>query len=204
MIWSSLKQWVAHEIARLVQLDTLSTTSPDGESDRADGHSQAPEDPVIPSPIKRRPSFGFAFRPPAGAEVLTIRASGLRVYLAAYVKGLAPALDEGEVAVYDASGSVLRLFKDGSVKLTAESGGSAEITAAGDVIVMPKNGRAVFLATEPGALAADPVVTRSELNLKLSAIAAHTHPETGTTTQASAALSGLSANGSSAVRAKYP
>lgn len=202
MIWSNIKAFIQHELLKVITLDTLAATSADGESDRATGHSVGPDDPEIPVWLKRRPSFGFAFRAPVGAEILTIRASGLRAYISAFVKGKAPQLDEGEVAVYDASGSVFHLHKDGSVYLSATSGAAVEITADGDVVVTPANGKRVYLACATGS--GDPVVTKSELNAKLQLIANHQHPETGTTTGTSTTLAGLSSNGSPSVRAKYP
>lgn len=117
--------------------------------------SPPPEDPEQgDEPTQQRVRFlqwfGFRSRPVVeGGEAIVGAPRGgttNAVALAADHMGYGPTdLKEGESAVYDKAGSVIRLFEDGSLSITTKSGVTVNLDKDGNATVVPKSGAQVRL-----------------------------------------------------------
>ncbi len=113
--------------------------------------------------------------------------------------------EEHEPVIFDAVGSKIQFFADKTINLESANGAVLQIDANGNISAIPATGKDVRLGTGINAQL-DKVVTWGELQSALDLIAAHTHPETGTTTGTSPALTppALDLSGSPNCYAKKP
>lgn len=180
------KEWVRNWCARLVRKVTVRGRAAAGYYS-TDGYRAAPTEPEQAMSVQRFGVYGIASECPDGTESIVLAIGGgasNRVSVAELPQG-APELQLGEVAIWSQHGQRVLLRQDG------------------DVVVLPKPGRKVLLGTEDGA-AVDKVITESALKTALDLVAAHTHPESGTTTGTASTLSGLAVTGSPNVAATKP
>lgn len=118
--------------------------------------------------VERFQQFGITSVPPQGSEAIALAVGGSRSHLVVIAvddRRFRPRnLQEGETALYDKSGSLVILKADGSIEIVP-SGGEVNITGnltvSGDV--------------------ADAAGSMQEMRDTYNT---HTHPETGTTTDA--------------------
>lgn len=138
------KEWIAGQLASALQYGKVTRSSSNGD-DAMDGWVQQ-----IPS--RRMGPWGLRALPPVGSECIGVGAGGSQanlVMMAAETtsrtaNGLEYAygpkdLKEGETALYDKAGSVLRMSQDGTTKIDAASGkdiilngGTKKVARVGD------------------------------------------------------------------------
>ena len=149
---SDIRFWVEQRLAWLVQYATITRSSANG-ADAVTGRVSG-----VQHEARRFHPWGVRGRPPIEAETITLGVDGSsanKVEIAAEAmsrtsEGLKYAygpndLAEGESAVYDKAGSVVRLYNDGSIRITSKSGAVINLDAAGNVTVVPKSGAQVRL-----------------------------------------------------------
>lgn len=137
---------------------------------------------------RRAGRYGFVSECPPGALVAVLKVGkGNYVGVAETVPG-EPEIEEGEVLLWTKFGQRLKFTKDG------------------DVVVLAKEGRGILLGSDDPS-EVEPVITFTDIQNKLNALATHTHSGVTTgmgTSGTSPALTGLAVTGSPVVRAKKP
>ena len=171
-----LRQYVLQLLSRMAKWTTLARNGRAGYVGvTGPARNPALGDKDVEGMARRYQHFGFRSRAPKNSEVilLALRAgSANQVVIAEESFGHGPKVEDlkdGEVAVYDQAGSVLRMFEDGSVTVTAKAGSSLAMDKNGNVVVIPKAGLKVKLGSGTDA-ELDAVVLRSELKAQVNAI----------------------------------
>ncbi|MFO0578704.1 MAG: hypothetical protein U1A78_32275 [Polyangia bacterium] len=147
-----LKFWVEQRLAWLVQYGAITRSASNG-ADAVTGRVSG-----VQHEARRVHPWGVRGRPPVGAETIALGVDGSsanKVEIAAEAmsrtaQGLKYSygpndLAEGESCQYDQAGSTVRLFADGSIRITAKGGAVITLDKDGNVTVVPKSGAQVRL-----------------------------------------------------------
>lgn len=200
--WQILQ--VAARLVKWVQLGSLGAkwgfgTVQGPPADPAEGEEETSQ------PVRYMSWFGFRSAPViAGGEGIVVAPRGgssNATVIATDNLGLGPTdLKEGEVAVFDKAGSVIRLYEDGSVRIVGKSGVPIVITPSGDVRIGTDDPAKLSHVALYEALKTDFDQLVSKFNSFISAYNAHFHGSpAGATTVPTALYSGTATSLSSAV-----
>lgn len=187
MLSMAVRRWIEGRIAAVCRQVVLRGRASAGLYSCED-HETDPAEPESTIAARRAGRYGFVSECPPGALVAVIRVGrGHHLAVAETVPG-EPSIEDGEVLLWATHGQRLKLTKDG------------------DVTVLPKAGRGILLGSDDPA-EVEPVITFTDIQNKLNALATHTHAGVTTgmgTSGTSPALAGLAVTGSPVVRAKKP
>lgn len=156
-------------------------------------------------PVRLMGWFGFRSAPVAsGGEAIVVSPRGgtsNATVIATENLSLGPRdLKEGEVAVFDKAGSVVRLYEDGTIRIIGKSGTPIVITPSGDVRLGTDDPAKLSHAACYEALKTDFDALASKFNAFVTAYNAHLHGSpAGATTVPTAVYSGSATPLSSAV-----
>lgn len=140
------KRWISDAVAGLLVYTLTGQTSSLGDQDfveRSDGTDPDTKQKTQ-RPVTRQEPWGHRGRPPKGVRALCLKFGSSNVVFI----GVAPTqaygpqdLDVGEVAVYNVSKALIRLWKDGHLTVDADTGkdvvvngGSAKVGRVGDTV----------------------------------------------------------------------
>ena len=155
---SELRNYILLILSRMAKWTTLARNGRAGYVDvTGPARNSAHGDKDVAGAARRYQHFGFRSRAPRNSEVilLSLRAgSANQVVIAEESFNHGPKVEDlkdGEVAVYDAAGSVLRMFEDGSASFTAKGGGSLTMDKNGAVAVKTPAGQKLTIDAGAGA-----------------------------------------------------
>ena len=136
-------------------------------------------------PVRYMSWFGFRSAPVVqGGEAIVVAprggASNATVIATENLAYGPKDLKEGEVAVFDKAGSVIRLYQDGTVRIIGKSGVPIVITPSGDVRLGTDDPAKLSHAACYEALKTDFDALASKFNAFVTAYNAHVHGAAGT------------------------
>lgn len=158
-----IKNYVQQYVARVANYAITGAATSAGAKDTVEGRAVGEDEKAYGLQVRRLWPFGHRSVPPAGCEGVVLRINAGRrslVLIAAESAKYGPQdLKDGETATYDAAGSVIRLYQDGSLTVAAKGGGlvtldkngNATVSAPGDVVTLPGAGHQVRLGDDKPA-----------------------------------------------------
>lgn len=147
---------IAQHVGRMVRFARVSVNTASGDGDSVHGHQPGDEEEEYQYQIRRLWPFGIRSRPPAGVDAVVVHAFGGAtngIMVGAESPEYGPGdLAEGETAIYcKASGTVIRLDKDGAITVETKANQAINIAAGTGAAVNISAGTGASVVVNGGA-----------------------------------------------------